>query len=250
VPNPLKDFFAFTKGERQGIIFLLFILVLLLLANILMPFFIKQQPSDFSEFAKEIETFEKQFQKDSTSGNNYKKFNPIDESFQNTDEKNGYEKKNTKPFVKDFTKKIYDYPKKEYTYNKLHIDINSADTTELMKLRGIGPTFAKRIVKYREMLGGYHTIEQLMEVYGMDSEKYDMVKDEVYVSDSLIKKINLNKATAKELSAHIYIDWKLANAITNYRFKNKFETIDELKEIYLVNDSLFRKLAPYFFVEK
>jgi competence protein ComEA len=250
VPNPLKEIFSFTKGERKGIIFLLSIIALLLLANLLMPFFIKHQPSDFSEFAKEIEAFEKQFPKDTSSKNYTENFNPIEESLNNSNGYNNYRKEKSKQPPKEFEKKIYDYPKKEYAYRKLHLDLNSADTTELMKLRGIGPTFAKRIVKYREMLGGYYSVQQLMEVYGFDSIKYELIKEEVFVNDSLIQKMKLNKASAKELASHIYIDWKLANAIINYRFKKKFESIDELKEIYLVNDSLFRKLAPYFSLEK
>jgi DNA uptake protein ComE-like DNA-binding protein len=248
MPNPFKEFFTFTKGERQGIMVLLIIIALLLLGNMFMPFFLSQKPTDFSEFVKEIEAFEKQFQKDSSAKNHAKKSFTQDEPYLRFEEKEEEEKpKANKP---GFDKKIYDYPKKEYAYRKLHIDLNTADTTELMQLRGIGPTFAKRIVKYRDMLGGYFSKEQLLEVYGFDSLKYEMVKDEVYANDSAIVKINLNKAALKDMTKHVYIDWKLANAIIKHRFRKPFENVDELREVYLVNDSLFRKLAPYFTVEK
>jgi competence protein ComEA len=247
MPNPFKELLTFTKGERQGILFLLVIIALLLLGNMLMPFFISQNPTDFSEFAKDIEAFEKQFQKDSLQKNYPKKSFIQNEPYLRFEEKEEDEKPKTSK--SGFEKKIYDYPKKEYTYRKLHIDLNTADTTELMKLRGIGSTFAKRIVKYRDMLGGYYSNEQLLEVYGFDSLKYEMVKDEVYASDSAIVKINLNKAALKELTKHVYIDWKLANAIIKHRFKKPYENVDELREVYLVNDTLFRKLAPYFTVE-
>jgi len=248
--NFFKELLAFTKGERQGILVLLFVIVLLLLANVLMPFFINQKPTDFSEFSKEIEAFEKQFQNDSSSHYKTKQDFNSKTSEEQLMPVHEDESEKQKLDSSDFKKKIYDYPKKDYAYNKLHIDLNTADTTELMKLRGIGSTFAKRIVKYREMLGGYYSIEQLKEVYGFDEEKYEMVKDEVYVNNETVMKMNLNKATAKELSNHVYIDWKLANAIVNHRFKQPFTDVSQLKEVYLVNDTLFRKLAPYFTIEK
>jgi competence ComEA-like helix-hairpin-helix protein len=214
----------------------------------LMPFFINQQPTDFSEFSKEIESFEKQFQQDSALAPRSNKSVIQNEPYIRFEEKEEDEKPKTNK--QGFEKKIYDYPKKEYAYNKLHIDLNTADTTELMKLRGIGSTFAKRIVKYRDMLGGYYSVEQLNEVYGFDAEKFEMVKDEVYVNEGAVQKMNLNKANAKELADHVYIDWKLANAIVNQRFKQPFTDVSQLQEVYLVNDTLFRKLAPYFTIEK
>jgi competence ComEA-like helix-hairpin-helix protein len=249
--NLFKELLAFTKNERQGIFVLLLIIALLLLANILMPFFFQHNSnSDFAQFVKEIETFEKQVQQDTikTSSYSYKKKNTVSEEnlfvTYNADDEPKYKNKYEK---KDYNKQPY--TKKEYTYKKLNINLNAADTSELIQLRGIGSTFANRIVKYRNMLGGFHEIEQLYEVFGFDSARFDMIKEEVFVINSEVTKLKLNEATVKELIKHPYIDYKLANAITKQRFKKKFESVDELKDVYLVNDSLFRKLAPYFSLE-
>ena len=79
------------------------------------------------------------------------------------------------------------------------IELNTTDTLELVKLKGIGTAIARWIIDYRNKLGGYHHKEQLMEVYRIDKEKYDLIKDNVIVDPTAIRKININMATAEEL---------------------------------------------------
>jgi DNA uptake protein ComE-like DNA-binding protein len=241
-----KELITFTKGERQGILVLLLLIALLLIANLIMPFLISHKTTDFSEFVREIEAFEQQIHSDSSEPKHAA--NTLTRHKKRIYEKKDKQEKTAIQPYKSENSNDYHH-KKDSKVKKIYIDLNTADTAQLMQLRGIGPTFARRIVKYRDMLGGYYTKEQLLEVYGFDSMRYEMVKDEVYVNDSAIIKINLNKATVKELAQHVYIDWKLANAIAKYRFKKPFESIDELREVYLVNDTLFRKIAPYFTIE-
>lgn len=248
--NPLKELFTFTKSERQGVFVLLLIIALLLLANILMPFFFQnKEHSEYAQFVKEIEAFEKQFQNDSLKSkpayNNKRNIISEENLFVLENDKTN---NNAIRYVKkDYNNKPY--TKKEYTPKRLNININTADTTELVQLRGIGNTFANRIVKYREKLGGFFEAEQLLEVYGFDSLKYELVKNEIYIDENALRRLNINSAEIKEMIKHPYIDYKLAAAISKQRFKKKFESVDELKTVYLVNDSLFRKLAPYFSTE-
>ena len=120
----------------------------------------------------------------------------------------------------------------------------------MKKLKGIGSSFAKRIVAYREKLGGYHSTEQLLEVYGMDSVRFEMIRDEIYIGDSTLRQFSLAHMKKEEIVKHPYIDYKLANAIMNLRYKNgALASVDELRAVYLVDDSLYRKIAPYFTTE-
>lgn len=129
---------------------------------------------------------------------------------------------------------------------KLLIELNSADTISLDKLNGVGFTFAKRITKYREMLGGYVNKEQLLEIYGFDKEKYDLISENVFVDTLQIKKININTATAVEMKKHPYIKFNLANLMVSYRKQHgDYKSVDEVKKLVLVNDELFVKLACY-----
>jgi DNA uptake protein ComE-like DNA-binding protein len=126
------------------------------------------------------------------------------------------------------------------------VELNSADTLDLQQLKGIGPSFAKRIVKYRDMLGGYYSKTQLLEVYGMDSIRYNGFKDFIIVNTDSVKKIDINKATIKQLIKHPYIEFYTAKSIVNYRIKvGKYSDVTQLKDSSLVYTELYQKIAPY-----
>lgn len=128
----------------------------------------------------------------------------------------------------------------------LIVELNSADSSELIKIYGIGPVFSSRIVKFRDILGGFYDKHQLMEVYGLDSAKYQQIKNHFTLDTSKIKKIKLNTASFKELLAHPYLDYYLVKEITDYRETHgPFSTLGELKNIPLIYDDLYIKLSPY-----
>ncbi|MCD4682380.1 MAG: helix-hairpin-helix domain-containing protein [Bacteroidales bacterium] len=128
----------------------------------------------------------------------------------------------------------------------LVIELNSADTLDLQQLRGIGPSFAKRIVKYRELLGGYCRTEQLLEVYGMDSLRYAGIKDHLSLNYISILKINLNQATIKEMIKHPYIEFYLAKSIITYREETGgYKNLEELRNAKLIYEELYQKIKPY-----
>lgn len=136
---------------------------------------------------------------------------------------------------------------KEHQPKKQHavIELNTADSLALLTLDGIGPSFAGRIIKYRKLLGGFVKKEQLLEVYGFNQEKYDLIKAYVTVNGN-VTKINLNTCTFKELNKHPYVEYDLTKAIFNLKKKlGKFTGVDEIKQIDLVNAELYNKLAPY-----
>jgi len=126
------------------------------------------------------------------------------------------------------------------------IELNSADSLMLLSIKGIGPTFAHRILAYRNKLGGFWNVYQLLEIKGMDSSKLAEIKDQITINPYLIKKININKADFNDLKKHPYISYNLALSLVNYRnIHGDFKSIDDLKNLKLMTNDLFEKLQPY-----
>lgn len=126
------------------------------------------------------------------------------------------------------------------------IELNTADSSDLVSINGIGPTFAKRILAYRERLGGFRTVDQLTEVFGMDEEHYEQVKGNVKADSTYIRKINVNDATVSDLKKHPYIGPGVAQALVSYRKQHGlFHSVAEIQKCNLVNADLYRKIAGY-----
>jgi DNA uptake protein ComE-like DNA-binding protein len=129
--------------------------------------------------------------------------------------------------------------------------LNSADSSQLVTLRGIGPTYASRIIKFRNQLGGFINKEQLSQVYGLTDSLVSSFGEQLKFDPIEISKLNINTADAKELKKHPYIDWSIANSIVNYRKQHgDYKIIDEIKNSVLIDDSLFNKLKPYILIVK
>ncbi|GGE43230.1 competence ComEA-like helix-hairpin-helix protein [Pedobacter psychrotolerans] len=139
------------------------------------------------------------------------------------------------------------YEKKVYLKKPLQIiDINTADSAQLDEVKGIGGAFATRILKYRERLGGFHKKEQLMEVYGLDSVKYNEIKDQISMSTVALKSININTAVFTDLKANPYLSYKQINAIIQYRKQHgNYTHISDLKKIAILNQKVIDQIAPY-----
>ncbi|MEY4571100.1 MAG: hypothetical protein RLZ10_293 [Bacteroidota bacterium] len=135
---------------------------------------------------------------------------------------------------------------KETKKPKLLVELNQANIEELMKINGIGESFAKWIINYRTRLGGFHNKNQLLEVWKMDLDKFLMIEPFVEVNEVSIIKIKLNTATVDELKKHPYLNWNIANSIIKIRNKKgSFSSIQEIKESVLIDEECFEKLKPY-----
>ncbi len=146
-----------------------------------------------------------------------------------------------KSFDKKYPEKI-PYAKKELVI----VEINTADTLQLDQIKGIGASFAKRIVKYREKLGGFYRKEQLMEVFGLDSIKFEEIAAQVRVDIASLKKININTAEFDDLKNHPYFKYKQINAIIQYRKQHgKFNSIDDLKKVVILTPQNLQLIIPY-----
>lgn len=121
------------------------------------------------------------------------------------------------------------HSKKTKENNIVKIELNSATTEQLEKLSWVPNWLAEKITKYRKELGGFVDINQLLEIYGVDSVKCNKISQQVYIDTTQITKIEINKWTEKHLASHPYIKKDLARFIYKYRSKRNFKSINEIK---------------------
>jgi competence protein ComEA len=139
--------------------------------------------------------------------------------------------------------------------NKPHsfqaVDINIADTSAFISLPGIGSKLALRIINFRDNLGGFYSVNQVGEVYGLVDSTFQKIKQYLIPGNAVIKKININTATVDELKAHPYIRYAIAGPIISYRNEHgPFSKIEEIKKVMAVTDEIYDKIAPYLTTDK
>ncbi|MBQ9312961.1 MAG: helix-hairpin-helix domain-containing protein [Bacteroidales bacterium] len=177
------------------------------------------------------------------------------ENSTNRNEKYTYKTNKLKPYTNDRNTNQYlsssndyptYYPKQEYKEREVIIDLNTADTIALQMLRGIGPSYSKRIYKYGQKLGGYVDKNQLKEVYGMTDSLYNAIEKHIVIETKQVRKININTDNIKDLISHPYIDYYLAKEIILMRQKyGDYKNIEDIKKVHLMDETTFSKLTPY-----
>jgi len=129
------------------------------------------------------------------------------------------------------------------------IELNSADSLLLTDLRGIGPVLAGRILKYRNLLGGFVRKEQLLEVYGLPYETFENISRAVIIDTTGITRIDLNKAVFSKLIRHPYLDVYTVKGILNYRdIQGNIKDVNELKDNRIISEESFSRVKPYLVV--
>lgn len=132
----------------------------------------------------------------------------------------------------------------------LNIEINTADSALLLMISDISPFMAGRIVKFRQLLGGYFSPGQLMEVYGMDSTRYKNILSLIKIDTSGINGININEAEERMISKHPYVSFQLARDIVKYReLKGRINSLDELVTSGIMQEADYQKLVHYLVCE-
>ncbi|MBR3565065.1 MAG: helix-hairpin-helix domain-containing protein [Paludibacteraceae bacterium] len=126
------------------------------------------------------------------------------------------------------------------------VEINSADTADLQKVKNIGPYIARLIVGYRDRLGGYYSIEQIKEIEDLPIGSFEKFSESLAVDTSYIRKININKATIKQISFHPYIRTQQAKQIYDYRReKIRINNLDELEQKEIFTPGQWNKVQHY-----
>ena len=129
------------------------------------------------------------------------------------------------------------------------IDINRADTGLLQRLPGIGGVLAARIVMFRKKLGGFSSLSQLREVYGLSEEVYRQIAGRLACDPDLIRKININAEELYPLRSHPYTKGNIAQTIISYREQHGlFDSLSELKKINSIVPEALEKMLPYLSV--
>ena len=130
------------------------------------------------------------------------------------------------------------------------IDINTADTTAFIALPGIGGKLARRIITFREKLGGFYAVEQVKETYGITDSTFQQILPFLQCAPGSIRTIDINETDAGLLEQHPYIDRNLANAIIKYRQQHgPYSSVDGLRQIVLVTPEIFQKIGRYLAVK-
>lgn len=215
------------RGEQRGLILLSILLILSLIFRITVQLLPEREPEGMEEFQSEASILFaalaeadslRQIRKDS-SGQKSTTF---------------YDRTNST------------VQRRKRTYIDQPIDINRADSADLLPLPGIGPVFAGRIIKYRNLLGGFVSIDQLGEVYGIPDETIQKIRDQVQIDSSAVYKIRIDSATFRELIRHPYLEYEHVKALVEYRdFKGDIESIRELQDNYILPDSVLQRVKPY-----
>ncbi|MEZ5072533.1 MAG: helix-hairpin-helix domain-containing protein [Bacteroidales bacterium] len=125
--------------------------------------------------------------------------------------------------------------------------INRTDSAGLLPLPGIGPVLAGRIIRYRDLLGGYVRIEQLGEVYGLPQETLERIRSVVCVEPGLAGRLDPDSMTFRELLRHPYLSYEDVSSLFRFRdVKGRFPTLAEIRENNLWSDSIIDRAGLYF----
>ena len=297
-----KNFLFFSKGEKNGAFVLIFLVVVAIVINRVLPHYFRKKPVEISTHQAEVEKFKASLE----PKNRYATYSFItevpDELFRfdpNTLDSTGFVRLGVPPYLvtrilkyrskggvfrkpEDFSKiygmkeelyaKLLPYifiereeksvtvlstakktndiiveKKEKYTVPTIEIiELNSADTTMLKKLKGIGSVYADRIIKYRNYLGGFYRVEQLKEIYGISEELFQSLKPHLTVDNSEIKKIRLNSGDLNARLRHPYLKKEQLSTLILFQKKNRtISSLQALKDISEFSDEDWERLVPY-----
>ena len=244
-----KDFFYFSRRERQGILMLIILIAGVFLGKFLftpkvsVPAKVEFDLSKNNEIREVIpdNAKEQNAQKSYLSSNRRTYYAPTKPN-QPAEKRSYY----PPPGESRTLPKQNQYPVQEKFAQGTIIDINTSDTLQLMKIPGIGNAFAKRIISYRNLLGGFYRLEQLQEVYGMYEELYEKIVPYMQTEANEITLIPVNTASLDKLKSHPYINFYQAKAIIEMRKKKgKLENIHEFYLLEEFTEEDLERIKPY-----
>ena len=125
------------------------------------------------------------------------------------------------------------------------VEINTADSLSLVYLKGIGPSFAKRIIKYRTLLGGFHSLHQLKEIYGMTDSLYLKLTSQIKLDKHNLTQIPINVIDVVTLRKHPYFPYASAQTVINFRSKHGKLSEQDVRNLGIFNEEKLQLILPY-----
>ncbi len=228
----IRTYFYFNKQERKGLVGMVLLVIFMQIANYLYASFLPLKMSSVETViwsdSLQIEVPSKNY----AEQNNYRTYN----------------KRNFHPAMPS----VYsdsNFHKKTKPFRV--VEINSADSVDLVNLPKIGPVLAGRIVNYRERLGGFKSLKQLTEIWGFKEDMLYDLEGKITLNTSLAKPVLLNSIALEDLKKHPYFKYTLSQALVNYRMQHgPFQNLEDLKKIKMVNDSIYHLILPYCVIGK
>lgn len=204
--SKLRDWFGLTRSERRATIIILVITFVVGLSRYAVPLSLIQTEIIIPEVSGVVEIAEKK----ATDSGKTRTYVPVQ--------------------------------KKKYNITEL----NNCDSAALEALPGLGPVLSARIIKYRNLLGGYASVAQLKEVYGLSTEIYATVSGYLTADTLLIRKIDINSAAYRDLLRFPYLEKEHVEGILKYReLEGKISNCNELLENRIIDSVVYRKIKHY-----
>lgn len=243
-----KNFLYFSSAEKIAVVILLVVIVFSFGLNILIsrkssdPVSIPQNDSLIAAFQRLHENLEDKKtvarSYETKSERRTQQKYPRDKERKSTDNRqnNEYSERPT-------------YTKQEKFTTAGSISLNETDTAQWKMVPGIGSSFSERIVKYGDKLGGYQSINQLKEVYGVTDEIFDAIAPFIREEDIGLEncvKLNVNQLEFKEILAHPYINYEQTKAIVNLRRRTgNITSVNELAMLEEFTTEDIERIASY-----
>lgn len=234
-----KDFFYFSKGERAAIILLLFIISF----SLLFQWLKNDSGKEKAQF------YPVTIYTPSAPAPPHTGYPVAPETKERVETKKEIKNKPSTPAATGNRATERFIPANKFPQGTV-VELNTADTSTLKRVPGIGSTFAKRIVGYRNLLGGYHSVQQLREVYGIDEERYSQLEIWFCVNPAIVRRLPLNLISADSLPRHPYLNYPQAKAIRQLRRqKGKLSGWHHLELLEEFTEKDQKRLLPYLSFE-
>lgn len=219
--EPLKKWLGYDRKERRGTIILLAIIILTLAVRNFYP----EKNIDLEDITEEMSLYSKDEAKTASAIH-------TDQAYSSSARKIHVSANSETQAVR--------------TYQKSKVELNTCDSAALVALPGIGPVLSARILKFRSLLGGFASVVQLKEVYGLPPETFEMIKNRVTADSTKIARIKINTAEYRDLSRLPYFEKYEISSILKYRsVEKKIKSLNELVENKLLTSDKASKVRPY-----